>query len=144
MTTSSVWACYTLDGLWGPHTINWFCKSSFDTAFPFSVDSFGVQVVKVLMLSLCWTDEMGWFFPPPFLVSRVIDQLLESSAQGTLVVPFCPSQRWWPRLAPQQFESAWFVVDGRDLVVHPGLFKRCEQVDSCSSDGSLSGHAFWH
>ena len=30
---------------------------------------------------------MGWFFPPPFLVSRVIDQLLESSAQGTLVIP---------------------------------------------------------
>ena len=29
---------------------------------------------------------MGWFFPLPFLVSRVIEQLLESSAQGTLVV----------------------------------------------------------
>ena len=126
----------------GAHTQSIGLQVFFRHSFPVSVDSFGVQVVKVLMLSLCWTDEMGWLVPLPFLVSRVIDQLLESSAQGTLVVPFCPSQRWWPRLAPQQFESAWFVVDGRDLVVHPGLFKRCEQVDSCSSDGSLSGHAF--
>ena len=128
----------TLDGLWGPHTIDWFASHLSTQLSRFCAQFWCPGCEGVDAFSQCWTDEMGWFFPPPFLVSRVIDQLLESSAQGTLVIPFWPSQRWWPRLAPRQFEPAWFVVDWRDLVVHPGLFKRCGQVDNCFTDGSLS------
>ena len=113
----------------GTHTPSIDLQVIFRHSFPvtvFPVDSFGVHVV-VLMLSLS-VGRMKWdglVLSPPFLGSRVIDQLLESSAQGTLVVPFIPLQRWWPQLAPRQFQPAciWFMVDWRDLLVHPGLFK---------------------
>ena len=64
---------------------------------------------------------------------------------GRFVLPFTYNVLHGP-VSP--FKCMWLpvnpgdVVDGRDLVVHPGLFKRCEQVDNCYTDGSLSGHAF--
>ena len=65
MTTSSVWACYTLDGLWGPHTINWFASHLSTQLSRFCGQFWCPGCEGVDAFSQCWTDEMGWFFPPP-------------------------------------------------------------------------------
>ena len=74
----------------GAHTINWFASHLSTQLSCFCGQFFGVPRCEgVDAFSQCWTEEMGWFFHPPFLGSRVqFDQLLESSAQGTVVVPF--------------------------------------------------------
>ncbi len=129
---------HALDGLWGPHSVDWFA-SHLSTQLPrFFAQFWCPHCEGVDAFARSWDGENGWFFPPPFLVGRVLDHMVETAAVGTLVVPYWPSQRWWPRLAPNGHEPAWFVADWRDLVVENGLFLRCGQVDNCFTDGSLS------
>ena len=127
-----------LDERWGPHTVDVFA-SHLSAQLPRFYSQFwcpGTEGVDALSLS--WVGENNWLFPPPYLVSLVLAHMAEGGEDGTLLVPFWPSQRWWPRLAPDGDRPADFVLDWCDVRVHPGLFLACGRVDNCFTDGSLT------
>ena len=76
-----------LDILWGPHTIDRF--SSFKTRqiprFCSRWRSPGAEVIDALSVS--WSSENNWVFPPPFLVPKVLKHMLRYGADGTLIAP---------------------------------------------------------
>lgn len=49
-------------------------------------------------LSLPWTFDMAYLFPPLPLVSRVVEKIAQSSGLFILVCPFWPAQSWHPKL----------------------------------------------
>ena len=52
--------------------------------------------------------ENNWLVPPVFLAPRVIGQLAECQAEGTLIVPEWVSSPFWPMLfGPQSLYSSY-------------------------------------
>lgn len=45
-----------------------------------------------------WTGHNNWINPPFALIPRIIAKLRQERAGGVLVVPYWPSQPWWPAL----------------------------------------------
>ena len=84
-----------LDILWGPHTIDRFSSfhsrqlprfnSHWANPCSESIDAFYFR----------WDNENTWLFPPPKLITRVLQHLAFSKAEGTLIVPEWPSVHWW-------------------------------------------------
>lgn len=46
--------------------------------------------------TLDWSVFSFYAFPPFILISRVLQKIIYDQAEGTLVVPFWPSQPWYP------------------------------------------------
>ena len=97
--------------VWGPHSTDRF--SSFYTgqiprfcyrwASPFSED--------IDAITVSWSDENNWLFPPPYLIPKVLQYLKFAKSESTLIVPYWTLAPWWPL-----------------LVTHEGCFQR-EIVD---------------
>lgn len=129
---------HRLDDCWGPHSVDVFA-SHLSAQLPRFFSQFwcpGTSGVDAFALS--WAGENNWLFPPPYQVSRVLAHMEEGQEDGTLVVPLWQSQRWWPRIAPENNSPAEFVVDWCDLQVHKGMFKACGRVENCFTDGTLA------
>ena len=69
---------------------------------------------EVDSFSFSWAEENNWLFLPLYQVFRILDHMEEGRENGTLVVPLWPSQRWWPKVAPEGARPAWLVVDWSD------------------------------
>ena len=85
-----------------------------------------------------WASQNGWFFPPSYLVSRVLEQMVKTGAEGTLLFSCWPSQQWWHRLPADDQTPVWFVKVWRDLVVACNLFVSSGEVHNCFMAGYLS------
>jgi len=127
-----------LDRMWGPHSVDWFASHLSAQLPRFYAQFWCPGCEGVNAFSESWSDRLGWFFPPPFLLSRVLEQMLYCGAEGTVVAPYWPSQRWWPCLAPDGVTPAWFILDWRDLPVTSSLFIPCGGVDNCFTNGTLT------
>ena len=56
----------------------------------------GSEAVNALTVD--WTHENNWIFPPPLLVPNVLRHMSACRAEGALIVPEWPSAAWWPLL----------------------------------------------
>eukprot|EP00736_Rhodelphis_marinus_P005269 Rmarinus@m.22913 len=84
--------------LWGRHTVDAFANPNdpilrrFWTARPHP-HSLGVNA---LMTS--WKSENVWAHPPRNLIRLVFQKILNERLTATLVLPYWPTQTWWPVL----------------------------------------------
>ena len=78
-----------------------------------------ILVLKVLMLFLLdgIMKIIGWLFPPPKLIPRVLQHLAFSKAEETLIVPEWPSAHWWPLI--YQGKCCFINEVRKFLVIHP-------------------------
>ena len=65
--------------------------------------------------TLDWSDELFYCFPPFCLINKCIQKILLDRAEGLLVVPWWPTQVWWPVL-------------GRILIYHPVLLPPTKRI----------------
>ena len=62
-----------------------------------------------------WSGLKFYAFPPFSVVGKVIEKVLEDEAEGTLVVPWWPSQPWWGRLITQKLPHLRFRPKKKNL-----------------------------
>ena len=105
------------DILWGAHTVD--RVSSFKTRHvPRFCSRWLNPCMEVLdALSVRWSGENNWLFPPPYLIPKVLRHSQWSSADGTLVVPLWKTTPWGPLLILPDNRFRSEVIDF--LVVEP-------------------------
>ena len=104
-----------LDRDWGPHTIDRFA-TYYNAQLPRFNSRFwnpGTEAVDAFTCN--WGDELNWWCPPPYLVSRMLCHAKRTRAHGTLLVPKWPSAAFWPMLFPEHSLKAWFIQELRVL-----------------------------
>ena len=114
-----------LDILWGPHTID-HCSSFKTRQIPRFCSCWrnpGAEVIDALSVS--WSSEYNWVFPPPFLVPKVLKHMPRYGADGTLIAPHWTSAPWWPLLlqAKGKFRKeiyAFLTIPPMHKYVYPG------------------------
>ena len=87
-----------LDHIWGPHTVDRFANA-LNAHLPRFNSRFRVPGTEAVdAFSVSWAAENNWLVPPVHCIIRVIQHLLVCGAFGTLVVPYWPSNAFWPFL----------------------------------------------
>ena len=93
-----------LDAAWGPHTIDRFAtvhscqRLSGRGAGRFCALFFHPLAVWTDALSVPWTGETNWVFPPFAFVGDAVHAFRTSGAPGTLIAPRSTESHWWPLL----------------------------------------------
>ena len=73
--------------------------------------------------SVSWNDEVCWWVPPLYLVSRVIKHAKACAAMGTLIVPAWRSAPFWPMLCTDGVHFAGFVRRWTKIKYHDYLIR---------------------
>ena len=112
-----------LDTLWGPHTVDCFA-SFYNKQMERYFSRFwnpGTEAVDAFTVS--WNDEVCWWVPPLYLVSRVIKHAKACAAMGTLIVPAWRSAPFWPMLCTDGVRFAGFVRRWTKFKYHDYLIR---------------------
>ena len=116
------WFFAHLDHIWGPHTVDRFANA-FNAHLPRFNSRFRVPGTEAVdAFSVSWAAENNWLVPPIHCIIRVIQHLLVCSAFGTLVVPYWPSNAFWPFLFVSSLEYQPYIVDSIYFPDPSGIF----------------------
>ena len=64
------------------------------------------------------TGENNWLVPPVQCIIRVVQHLLVCTAVGTLVVPYWPSNAFWPFLFTSSVEYQPYVIESIYIIIY--------------------------
>ena len=95
---------------WGPHTIDRFADPANVQLQLFNSRFWAPGSEAVDAFTCSWADENNWWFPPVYLIPRVIRHAQKSKAKGTLVVPQWLSSPFWPLLYPNGTDPVDFIT----------------------------------
>ena len=111
-----------LDHIWGPHTVDRFANA-LDAHLPQFNSRFRVPGTEAVdAFSVSRAAENNWLVPPVHCFIRVIQHLLVCSAFGTLVVPYWPSNAFWPFLFASSLDCQPYIVDSIYFPDPSGIF----------------------
>ena len=111
-----------LDHIWGPHTVDRFANA-LNAHLPRFNSRFRVPGTEAVdAFSVSWAVENNWLVPPVHCIIRVIQHLLVCSAFGTLVVPYWPSNAFWPFLFASSFDCQPYIVESIYFPDPSGIF----------------------
>lgn len=66
-----------------------------------------------------WEEFFLYAFPPFILLARVLRRLIDDQAEGVVVVPWWPSQPWFPRFQRILLEKSLIFSPSNDLLSAP-------------------------
>lgn len=69
--------------------------------------------------TISWTDLKFYAFPPFILVPRVLRKIVDDKAEGILVVPWWPSQPWFPLFQRLLLGEPLILHPTKDLLISP-------------------------
>ena len=111
-----------LDHIWAPHTVDRFANA-LSAHLPRFNSRFRVPGTEAVdAFSVSWAAENNWLVPPVHCIIRVIQHLLVCSAFGTLVVPYWPSNSFWPFLFASSLDCQPYIVDSIYFPDPSGIF----------------------
>ena len=111
-----------LDYVWGPHTVDRFADHLNAHTQRFN-SRFWVPGSEAVDTFTCnWSEENNWWYPPVYLIPRVIRHAQLTKARGTLIVPQWPSAPYWPLLFPNGSDPADFIIAWLELPCSEKLF----------------------
>lgn len=88
----------SLDGCWGPHTIERFTSVKTKQLDRFCSRFLNPGYEAVDAFTVSWAGDYNWLFPPPYLVPCVLCHMNDGREDRILLVPEWPSASWWPLL----------------------------------------------
>ena len=111
-----------LDHIWGPHIVDRFANALYANLPRFNsrFRVLGTEAVDPFLVS--WAAENNWLVPPVHCIIRVIQHLLVCSAFGALVVPYWPSNAFWPFLFASSLDCQPCIVDSIYFPDLSGIF----------------------
>ena len=111
-----------LDHIWGPHTVDRFANA-LNAHLPRFNSRFRVPGTEAVdAFSVSWAAENNWLVPPVHCIIMVIQHLLVCSAFGTLVVPYWPSNAFWPFPFASSLDCQPYIVDSIYFPDLSGIF----------------------
>jgi len=99
-----------LGSFWGPRTVGWFANASNTHLRRFNSRFSVLGSEAVDAFSVSWTGENNWLVPPVDCIIRVVQHLVCTSV-GILVVPYWPSNAFWPFLFTSLVEYQPCVIE---------------------------------
>ena len=84
-----------LDNAWGPHTIDRFACHYNKKLVLFNSKFFQPGTSGINAFSQDWAFVNNWLCPPTYLTIKVVNQLKNCKAAGTLIVPLWRSAHFW-------------------------------------------------
>ncbi|XP_060080812.1 uncharacterized protein LOC132560179 [Ylistrum balloti] len=134
-----------LDDAWGPFTVDRFASTHNTKCDLFNSRWWCPGTAGVDGLLQVWAGQNNWLVPPPRLIPKVVNKLLDEQAQAVLVVPYWTSAPFWPVIAPSEGRFACFVKDYKQLppesvIQGKGLGLQARVDEAMRAVGSLSQH----
>ena len=78
------------------------------------------EAIRVDAFSINWS-KLNWYAFPPFcLIPRVLRKISREKSTGVLVVPYWPSQPWFPRMTGMLVEKPIVLSARNNLLTMPG------------------------
>ena len=69
--------------------------------------------------SIDWSDLKFYAFPPILVIARVLSKVKQDSAEGIIVVPFWPTQVWYPVMLKMLVSTPILLNSRKSLLVLP-------------------------
>ena len=76
-----------LDSVWGPHTVDRFANPTNAQIERFNSRFWTPGTDAVDAFTCNWAEDNNWWFPPVYLIPRVIRYAQSLGAKGTLIAP---------------------------------------------------------
>ncbi|CAH3171782.1 unnamed protein product, partial [Porites evermanni] len=105
----------SLDGCWGPHTIERFTSVKTKQLDRFCSRFLNPGCEAVDAFTVSWAGDYNWLFPPPYLVPCVLCHMNDGREDRILLVPEWPSASWWPLLFAKH--GSWHAEFGQSCSV---------------------------
>ena len=76
-------------------------------------------VMYIDAFSIDWSDLKFYAVPPISLIPRVLSKMKQDSAEGIIVVPFWPTQVWYPAMLKMLVSTPILLNSTKSLLVLP-------------------------
>lgn len=139
-------------------------KSAFRAVFrrfgPFEIDLFASALNAKCDTYISWLPDPGSFavdaftlsweglffyaFPPFILVTRVLRKIIDDRAEGVVVVPWWPSQSWFPLFQRMLIEEPLILSPSNNLLSAPLRSQHPAASSLSLAAGKLSGRLSLH
>ena len=93
-------------------------NTQFDKYAAFRPDP-GAMYIDVF--SIDWSDLKLYAFPPISVIPRVLSKVKQDSAEGVIVVPFWPTQIWYPVMLKMLVSTPVLLNSRKSLLVLPQI-----------------------
>lgn len=101
-------------------TIDLFASRLNNQMVPFVSWSFDPQALYTNAFSLSWSNFIPYIFPPFNLITRIIHKIIADNVEkAMIVVPFWPTQNWFPLLMSVLISLPARLPQHNDLLVMP-------------------------
>ena len=123
-----------LEVMWGPHTIDRFVDVHNRQLERFNSRYWSPGTEAVHAFACDWSNDNNWWWPPLYLIPRLIRHAEVAKARGTLVISQWPLAPFWPMLFPDRshvLECVQQVVElpkSQDLFSQGAIFSRVSQL----------------
>ena len=81
--------------------------------------------------SIDWSDLKFYIFPSISVRPRVLSKVKQDSAEGIIVVPFWPTQVWYPTMLKMLVSTPSLLSSKKSLLVHPTRYIQCGKGSTC-------------
>ena len=108
--------------MWGPHSVDCFAHVD-NTQLPKFYSRFwcpGSTAIDAFTVN--WANDVNWWVPPIYLISRVLRHAEICSAMGSLIVPAWRSAPFWPLICPDGVHLSPFIHNWVCIPFQPTIF----------------------
>jgi hypothetical protein len=96
--------------------IDWFANDNNHKLPVFYSRYWNINAIGIDAFTINWNGVNGWFVPPVCIVSRVLRNMKQCLAFGSIIVPLWRSASFWPILSPS---GDSFIKEGKGCINLP-------------------------
>lgn len=128
---------------WGPFDIDLFASKVNAKIEKFCAWRKEPDACVIDAFTLDWSNFYFYAFPPFAIISKIISKIISEKAHGILIVPYWPTQPWWPLFIRLLADKPLILKPSHDLLLSPCRLIRHPLADQLSLiAGRLSGKLF--
>jgi hypothetical protein len=110
------------------------------------------EAIAINAFHMTWVQFAFYAFPPFSVIMQVLQKIQEDQASGILVIPYWPTQIWWPKAMNMIFQQPIVLPKSKELLslpnqpneIHPMYPKLCLLICHLSGISSQKAGIFGH